>query len=493
MTEVPALDSLEPDDRDLLLSHAKNQSYEAGSYIIKKGEKGEALYIVESGSVRVPVIDTGGHLRFTAVMGVGELFGEMALLIDRPRSADVIVNDEGDCTCWVLDLSTVQGLMHERPAVARFLTEILGKRLLESDHMRRLGKYEIQRPMSRGGMSLLFEGYHAALDRQVAIKMLPHELIFAGDFVEQFRSEARMIAGLRHPNIVEVYDVEEAYRTWFIVMELLRGEDLYQRIRRTGPMEFETMRHVLRQTAAALHYAHNFGVVHRDIKPSNVFIEDGDQVKLLDFGIAARISPSGVTTSEQFLGTPSYSAPEMFQGGPIDARSDIYSLGIMTYLMLTARQPFRGKDTTELFHQHLSAPIPNPRLRRPDAPRDLVELINRATSKKPADRFDNCAEIIALLGESEGPGLHGSSGRGLTVIFNSKEDKLVGQLLEDCHRRLEAIPGARVVTYEIPSGAQNSESKNELGSRAETTSPHASPQLTATQLEAAFEATIVPK
>ena len=268
----------------------------------------------------------------------------MALMTGEPRTATVIVDNDQACRCLVIK-EIVEPFLHKNPGIAKFLTEILGKRLLESGTMTRVGKYRILGLLGAGGTSQVFEGLHPDLNRSVAIKMLSHSLVYESDFVQRFQQEARLIADLNHDHILQVFDAESAYATFFIVMEKLKGIDLVDLIQKHGKLTPEQTRDILLQVAKALDYAHNKGVVHRDIKPANIFVEENGNVKLTDFGIAS--SPGLAQDNEVdpgIHGTPGFLAPEVIMGHVSDGRVDIYALGVVAYAMLTGHLPFSGSD-----------------------------------------------------------------------------------------------------------------------------------------------------
>jgi CRP-like cAMP-binding protein len=401
LRSAPAFRSLNESEATVLFRNAEVRTFEADEQILCAGEPGDTMFVIADGSVVIPLREEDGRVRMTVKLKAGDFFGEMALLTGEPRSADVFTHSDGPCTCVVLDKSMVDSLLKQHPPVARFLTEILGQRLLEGGAMRQVGKYRLVNELGRGGMAIVYQGFHDILKRTVAVKMLPHNMIYEADFLGRFTDEARIIAELRHEHIVQVYDIEEAFNTLFIVMEYLDGQDLQQVLSENGPMDFTTARTILRDVASALQYAHDRGIIHRDIKPSNIFLQKGGRSKIVDFGIAARSAHKSGDIFEgdmvDFCGTPEYAAPESVLGNPVDGRTDIYSLGLVAYNMLTGERAFTGNDTTEILRRQLNQSMPQIREHLPELPEDLAEFIERATAKRPEDRFPDCNAILQHL------------------------------------------------------------------------------------------------
>ena len=435
-------------DRDSiarLAERMREARFEAGTVVIQRGAPGDCMYVLANGEVEIPVRGKGLRGAYSVALGPGQIFGEMALLTGEPRFADVVART--DCYCLQLDKDAVYELIGEEPQVARLLTTILGKRLVESGQIDKVGKYKLVGELGQGGMSTVYEGLHPSLERPVAIKMLSHELVHRPQFIDQFRREARILATLSHPNIVEVLDTEEAYATLFIIMEKLSGVNLERFIDDQGRCAPDHTRDILRQVASALHFAHSRGIVHRDIKPSNIMITPEGRVKLTDFGIAvhregeASIDPDDDDVApDSVTGTPAYMAPEQILGHPVDGRSDIYALGIVAYKMIAGKAPFRGNDKSVLV-QHVQLSLPDLRTIRDDVPDDLAELVARATAKDPGDRFQSAAEILELIGAA--PDSFSSSTLSvstLTLLFPPWRQAAVDDLLDDLRRRAERIP-----------------------------------------------------
>jgi serine/threonine protein kinase len=254
--------------------------------------------------------------------------------------------------------------------------------------------YTVEGEIGRGGMSVVYRARDVRLRRDVAIKILPPELAFVTNVRERFLREAQTAAQLAHPNIVPIYGVEEKDALVWIVMALIEGETLGDRLTREGRLAAPEAQRILCSVADALVYAHAHGVVHRDIKPDNILLErDSLRVLVTDFGIAraaegdARLTLTGVA-----VGTPTYMSPEQAIGeSEIDGRSDLYSLGIVGYQMLAGAPPFTANSTPALLLKQVSEPLPPLKVRAASAPSALVEAIERALAKKPHDRFSSVA------------------------------------------------------------------------------------------------------
>jgi len=258
-----------------------------------------------------------------------------------------------------------------------------------------LGQFQITRELGRGGMAVVYAAYQPALQRYVAIKVLPPQLGLDPDFVTRFRHEAIAAAKLKHLNIVTVYDVGSEGGVNYIVMELIDGESLASVIRKSGAMPIERVSRILAQVAAALDYAHAQGFVHRDIKPGNIMLGAGDHVTLMDFGIAKALSGTRLTQTGTTIGTPEYMSPEQVRGAGVDHRSDIYSLGIVAYEMLTGNVPFSG-TTASLLYKQVNEPPPMEALVSRTPPH-VTNAVSRALVKDPMQRFQRASDFAAAL------------------------------------------------------------------------------------------------
>jgi len=264
-------------------------------------------------------------------------------------------------------------------------------------------QYAVQRLLGRGGMGAVYLAREKALERAVAIKVLPPDAATDADSRERFRREARTAAKLTHPNIVPLYTFGDTEGMLYFVMGYVKGESLGERMRREGKLPEEDVRRILGEVADALHYAHKQGVVHRDIKPDNILLEDDTgRPMLTDFGVAkARASGATLTEAGAVVGTPYYMSPEQASGArDIDGRSDLYSLGVMGYAMLSGRLPFEGDSFRDVIVQHVTQePAPLTAL-VPEAPRDLAEAVMRCLAKAPAQRWPDAQGLREAIGET---------------------------------------------------------------------------------------------
>jgi eukaryotic-like serine/threonine-protein kinase len=265
------------------------------------------------------------------------------------------------------------------------------------------GRYRIIERLGSGGMADVYRAHDEQLGREVALKLLYRHLAENVSFVERFRREASSAAGLQHPNIVSIFDRGEWDGTYYIAMELIRGRTLKDVIRERGPAPADAAVDIVLQILRAARFAHQRGVVHRDIKPHNVLIDEEGRVKVADFGIA-RAGASDMTETGSVMGTAQYLSPEQAQGRPVDARSDLYSIGIVLYELLTGSLPFDAESpVTVALMQVSEAPVP-PRDRNPAVPPALDAVVLRALEKDPARRYATAdAFIEALLAARSAP------------------------------------------------------------------------------------------
>jgi serine/threonine-protein kinase len=250
------------------------------------------------------------------------------------------------------------------------------------------GRYELSQLVARGGMAEVHRARDHLLDRPVAVKILFPELSVDKSFVERFRREAQAAANLSHPNIVPVFDWGEDGGTYFIVMELVDGRALSSILRGSGPMHPDRAAEIASDVASALAYAHRHGVVHRDVKPGNVLITDEGVVKVTDFGIARALNTEeSLTQTGAVMGTATYFSPEQAEGMGVDARSDIYSLGVVLFEMVTGRPPFLGDTPVAVASKHVREHPPAPREINPAVPPDLEAIILKCMAKSPEHRY----------------------------------------------------------------------------------------------------------
>ena len=260
-------------------------------------------------------------------------------------------------------------------------------------------RYKIVEKIGDGGTAFVFKGLDTILNRHVTVKVLRPEYAGDQDFVRRFRREAQAAAGLSHPNIVSVYDVGHENGIHYIVMEYVQGRSLKALIEETGRLNVYTAAEYAAHIALALSHAHKHGIIHRDVKPHNILISDDGRVKVTDFGIAQAVTASTLTYSGEILGSVHYFSPEQARGGATDEKSDIYSLGIVLYEMLTGRLPYSGESPVSIAVKHLQEPFPDPEEINPQIPRALCRIVRKAVEKDPQNRFQTAREMAAALNE----------------------------------------------------------------------------------------------
>jgi len=270
----------------------------------------------------------------------------------------------------------------------------------------KLGKYELVRELGRGAMGVVYEGWDPFIGRRVAIKTARLELLQSGglgdEVLERFLREARAAGKLNHPNIVTIYDADQQGDTFYIAMEFVEGGDLRRLINARTRLSVEDVVHIGKQICEALQAAHEQGIVHRDIKPANILLAGGYHVKVADFGIA-RVADSNLTQDGAVIGTPHYMSPEQFLGQRVDARSDLFSIGIILYELLTGEKPFAGESFSTVMHHVLKTdPIPPEEL-NPHVPHALNRVVLKALSKRPNERYADARALANALEEALKP------------------------------------------------------------------------------------------
>ena len=269
---------------------------------------------------------------------------------------------------------------------------------------RTIGRYRLESLLGRGGMAEVYKAYQASLDRYVAIKILHAHLSDDEGFLQRFEREAAAVARLRHPKIIQVYDFESEGELHYIVMEYIDGPTLrtsiVQRNEGGEPFTLKATSIVIGAVAEAIGYAHRQGVIHRDLKPANIMFTAEGNVVLTDFGVASLVDATWYTATGTIGGTPAYMSPEQGEGERGDPRSDIYSLGVILYEMVTARVPFEADTPLGVIRKHVEQPVPPIRKDKPSIPEVVEEVILTAMNKKPEERYQTAEEMASALKQS---------------------------------------------------------------------------------------------
>lgn len=255
------------------------------------------------------------------------------------------------------------------------------------------GRYKIMDMIGGGGMANVYLAHDMILDRDVAVKMLRLDFVNDEEFIRRFHREAHSATSLAHPNIVNIYDVGEEGDIYYIVMEYVAGDTLKQYIQKHSPVKIETAIDIMRQLTSGISHAHQNNIVHRDIKPHNILIDNHGHVKITDFGIAMALSATSITQTNSVLGSVHYLSPEQARGGMANKKSDIYSLGIVMFELLTGRLPFSGESAVSIALKHLQSETPSVKRWNDDVPQSVENIVLKATAKDPFHRYSSMEEM----------------------------------------------------------------------------------------------------
>ena len=258
-------------------------------------------------------------------------------------------------------------------------------------------RYQIIKSIGEGGMANVYLAYDTILDRDVAVKILRGDLSNDEKFVRRFQREALNASSLSHPNIVEVYDVGEDNGQYFIVMEYIEGKNLKDLIKKRGKLTTTEVVDIMSQIADGLSVAHDSYIIHRDIKPQNIMILENGMVKITDFGIAMAMNATQLTQTNSVMGSVHYLPPEQASGKGATLKSDIYSMGILMYELLTGSLPYKGDNAVEIALKHLKEPLPSIREQLPDLPQSVENIIMKSAAKNPKNRYNDAREMYEDL------------------------------------------------------------------------------------------------
>ena len=260
----------------------------------------------------------------------------------------------------------------------------------------KIGRYEIKSELGRGGMATVYRAFDPSFDREVAIKVLPREMMHDPQFRVRFEREIKMVAGLEHPSIVPVYDVGDEEGQPFFVMRYMTGGSLSDLIEK-GKLSIQDTAHVIERIAQGLAYAHKKGIVHRDLKPDNILFDNNGDPFISDFGIAKLTESSSSLTGSGVIGTPAYMSPEQAQGNEIDSRSDVYGLGVIVYQMLSGQQPYNADTPMGVVVKHITEPVPNIVKKIPSLPPEMDGIIKSSLAKDRNKRYSSALELAKAL------------------------------------------------------------------------------------------------
>jgi len=373
-----------------LEQEVREQAFAKDEPLIQQGTPGDGLFVIESGAVEIALTDSVGQRQLLGTSRAGEIIGEMALLTDEPRTANVIAKDA--VRTLFLPQPAFERVAAQHPIVSRMLTALLADRLGQQGRDALTGKvlagYRIVKRLGKGGMAIVYQAEELATGRIVALKMMSHRLVYDARALRMFENEARVIREFDHSHIVRMLGRFDAFRSYFLVMEFCEGISLEEIVRHSGPLSEDGFRRTIGQVASALDYAHSRQIVHRDIKPSNIMQSASGVVKLMDFGLANPVEDLA-NDGQTISGTLQYMAPEQLRGDAIDQRVDLFALGCTAYRLLTGKSLITGRTVITVRQQHEEWEVPS----LVDFPRDIAAFLRRCLQPDPEARLVDLHEI----------------------------------------------------------------------------------------------------
>jgi serine/threonine-protein kinase len=310
------------------------------------------------------------------------------------------------------------------------------------------GRYELLARIGGGGMAVVYKAHDQLLNRYVAIKVLRQQFVHDEDFIRRFRREAQSAASLSHPNVVSIYDVGQEADTHYIVMEYVEGRNLNEIIKERAPLQVEEAVNIASQICDALDHAHQNGIIHRDIKPHNILIGRNGRVKVTDFGIARAVTSSDITQTGSVIGSVHYFSPEQARGASQGEKSDLYSLGIVLYQMLTNRLPFLGESPISVALKHLQEQVVDPRSVNPYIPQSVENIILKALRKNPNERYQSARQMLNDLERALLPDRLNEP----KITFAPQDEYGTGRVDEQPTRVMPAIRGNAVPQSGVSTG-----------------------------------------
>jgi CRP-like cAMP-binding protein/tRNA A-37 threonylcarbamoyl transferase component Bud32 len=399
LSKLNPFSQLPPRVCEEIASHAVEAKFEAGHVLFRQGEASDCLIVLLEGSVEISVSDRG-RSHIIATLDERTVIGELGLLTSEPRSGSVVATTAGRIA--VISREKFAHLISAHPTLSIAFSELIAKRVgtLSIDVLcgKSIQGYKLHRRIGRGGMGIVYAALDQNLNEERAVKMLRHDLVYDRGTLRRFHQEASIVKSLRHPNIVRMYDEFSAYGTCFVAMELCDGMSLSAVMQRYSPMPLPAIRGIIGQLARALEHTHMAGIAHRDLKPSNVMVLTDGTVKLTDFGLAR--SPMSLDTElteqGQIMGTPRYMSPEQMLGERGDCQSDLYSLGLVLYELVTGVPLFTACSFRELIRERGRWQLPDKTQICDELPNDLFEILQQTLVDEPEGRTVDLARVSMM-------------------------------------------------------------------------------------------------